>query len=129
MSNELGLKEYNEYVNGTMDIDNNKPNLLFVCEANAQRSPTFEIWFKKNRPQYNIKSTGTAHGYPHALTEELLQWADTVWCMDLEQDIFIYRRFPRYCWKVKVIGCSDQYQRESKQLYNRIEFWAMKEKL
>ena len=128
MSNKLGLNEYNEYVNGTMDIDNN-PNLLFVCEANAQRSPTFEIWFKENRPQYNVKSTGTAHGYPHALTEELLQWADTVWCMDLEQDRFIKRKFQDYYYKVKIIGCSDKYNRESLQVYRIIEHWVEKEGL
>ena len=129
MRNELGLKEYNEYVNGTMDIDNNNPNLLFVCEANAQRSPTFEKWFKKNRPQYNVKSTGTAHGYPHALTEELLQWADTVWCMDLEQCKFIDRKFPDFIRKVKIVGCSDQYNRMSPQLCHLITFWVEKEKL
>ncbi len=43
-----------------------------MCEGNAQRSPTFEIWFKENRLQYDVKSTGTAYGYPERMTEELL---------------------------------------------------------
>jgi len=60
-------------------------NLLFVCEGNAQRSPTFEIWFKKNKPQYNVKSTGTAYGYPERLNKEILEWADRIFLMDLEQ--------------------------------------------
>jgi predicted protein tyrosine phosphatase len=101
-------------------------NLLFVCEGNAQRSPTFEIWFKKYKPQYNVKSTGTAYGYPERMTDELLEWADVIYCMDLEQDMFINRRFPDYYDKVEIVGCSDQYQRESKHLYRRIVYWVEK---
>lgn len=104
-------------------------NLLFVCEGNAQRSPTFEIWFKENRPQYEVKSTGTAFGYPERLNEELLKWADVIYCMDLEQDRFIQRRFSKYHSKVKIVGCSDQYNRESPQLYRLIEYWVEKEEL
>lgn len=104
-------------------------NLLFVCEGNAQRSPTFELWFKMHRPQYSVKSTGTAFGYPERLNEELLMWADTIYCMDLEQERFIHRRFPEYICKVKIIGCSDQYNRESLQLYRLIEYWTEKEGL
>ena len=75
--------------------DNNMTlkNILFVCEGNAQRSPTFEIWFKKNRPQYNTKSTGCSWGYPERMTTELLEWADTIFIMDLEQEKFINRKF------------------------------------
>lgn len=101
-------------------------NILFVCEGNAQRSPTFELWFKKYRPQYNTKSTGTAYGYPERLNPALLDWADLIFVMDLEQDRFIFRRFSEYYSKVKIIGCSDQYPRESPQLYRIIEYWVEK---
>lgn len=103
--------------------------LLFICEGNAQRSPTFEIWFKKNRPQYEVKSTGTAYGYPERMTSALLEWADVIYLMDLNQEMFMQRKFPEFVYKTKIIGCSDQYSRESAELYRLIEYWVKKSKL
>lgn len=101
-------------------------NLLFICAGNLQRSPTFEIWFKKNRPQYNVKSSGTSYGYPERMTTELLEWADIIYLMDLEQELFMKRKFPEYLYKTQIVGCSDQYGRESKELFSLIEYWAKK---
>lgn len=100
--------------------------LLFICEGNAQRSPTFEIWFKENRPQYDVKSTGTAYGYPERITQELLYWADKIYLMDLNQELFMKRKFPQFLFKTEIIGVSDQYQRESAELYRLIEYWVKK---
>ncbi len=104
--------------------DKEMKKLLFVCEANAQRSPTFEIWFKEHRPDYEVKSTGVSWGYPERLNEELLEWADRVFLMDLEQEMFMLRKFPQFVYKTEIIGCSDQYPRESPQLYRLIEHWV-----
>ena len=104
-------------------------NLLFVCEGNAQRSPTFEIWFKKNRPWYNVKSVGTAFNYSCISIGELLKWADVIYVMDLEQEMFIDRKFPEFLEKVIVIGCGDKYPRESPQLFRLIEYWVKKNNL
>ena len=101
-----------------------KLRLLFICAGNAQRSPTFEIWFKKNRTQYDVRSTGTYCGYPYRMSEELLTWADRIYVMDLEQKIFIARKYPEFLSKVSVVGCSDQYSRESTELYHLIEYWV-----
>lgn len=103
--------------------------ILFICAGNAQRSPSFEIWFKKNRPQYDVKSTGTAYGYPERMTEELLTWADKIYLMDLEQEMFMQRKFPHYLEKTEIIGCSDQYSRESNELNNLIWYWTKKVRL
>lgn len=129
MANELGVTEYNKYVDDAMSIDNDNPNFLFVCEGNAQRSPTFEKWFKLQRKQYNVKSTGTAFAYENPLTSELLTWADVIYCMDLEQCKFISRKFPQFIGKVEIVGCSDQYSRMSPQLCRLIEFWVERENL
>lgn len=104
----------------------NKTTILFICEGNAQRSPTFELWFKEHRPQYETKSTGTAYGYPERLTEELLNWADIIFVMDLNQEMFIARKYPKQLKKVILIGVSDQYNRESPELYRLIEYWVKK---
>lgn len=100
--------------------------LLFVCAANAQRSPSFEIWFKANRPQYEVRSAGCYWGYPYRIDEEILSWADKVYVMDLEQEIFIARKYPEFLNKVEVIGVSDQYSRESPEINNLIWYWTKK---
>lgn len=101
-------------------------NLLFVCEGNLERSPTFEIWFKKNRPLYDVRSAGTSVYSDRRLTKELLEWADVVYVMDLEQEMFIDRKFPEFVCKVTVIGCNDVYQREGNRLFGLIEYWVKK---
>ena len=104
-------------------------NLLFVCRGNAQRSPTFEVWFKKHRPQYNVKSAGTMSDSCQTLTRELLEWADTVYVMDLGQEMFIARKFPEFLGRVIVVGVDDDYQRESPTLLRLVEYWATKNNL
>lgn len=120
--------EFDKVVARTLS-DDTRLRLLFVCEGNAQRSPTFQSWFEMHKPKYNVRSTGTAFAYMYPLNEDLLLWADTIYCMDLEQAKFIKRRFPESYSKVKVVGCSDQYNRESPQLYRLIEYWVETEGL
>ena len=100
--------------------------LLFVCEGNEQRSPSFEKWFKENRPGYEVKSAGTAKALPGEINRDLLEWADRVFLMDLEQEIFIKREFPEFLSKCEIVGCSDQYSGYSEQLNRLIRYWANK---
>ena len=100
--------------------------LLFICAGNIQRSPSFEIWFKKNRPEYEVKSTGTDYGYPERMNKELLEWADKIFLMDLEQEMFVAMKFPEYLNKTEIIGCKDRYDRESPKLIALIEYWVNK---
>lgn len=100
--------------------------ILFVCAGNINRSISFEIWFKKNKPEYDVRSTGTAYGYPFRMSDELLEWADRIFLMDLEQEIFMTAKFPEFICKTEIIGVSDQYERESKELYMLIEYWVRK---
>lgn len=100
--------------------------LLFVCEGNEQRSPSFEIWFRENRKMYEVRSAGTAKALPGEINRDVLEWADRVFLMDLEQEIFIKREYPEFLSKCEIIGCSDQYSRESGELNRVIKFWANK---
>lgn len=99
-------------------------NLLFVCTGNVQRSPIFERWFRGNRLQYNVRSTGTAYGYPYRMTDDLLNWADKIFLMDLEQEMFIKQKFPEFLNKCEIIGCSDQYSSDSSKLKELIWYWT-----
>ncbi len=100
-------------------------NILFVCEYNLNRSPFFKDWFKKNRPQYNVRSCGTSYGYLDKLSKELLEWADKVYVMDIEQEMSIKRRFPDFMNKIEIIGVSDG----TPNLYKIIEYWVEKKEL
>jgi predicted protein tyrosine phosphatase len=100
--------------------------LLFVCAGNVNRSPSFEIWFKEHKPEYEVKSTGTAYGYPERMSKELLRWADKIFLMDLEQEMFMAVKFPEFLYKIEIVGCKDRYERESQQLNELIEYWADK---
>lgn len=106
--------------------DKKMKNLLFVCEGNEQRSPSFEIWFKEHRPQYNVRSAGTASVYFEQINKDILEWADRIFLMDLEQERFISREFSQFVDKTEMIGCSDQYARGDSQLIRVIEYWVRK---
>ena len=101
-------------------------NILFVCNANVNRSPSFERWTKKNRPRYNVKSCGCFYSYYTPMDEEILEWADKIYVMDLEQETYISRKFHNFLDKVEVIGISDQYDPDETALIELIEYWVRK---
>lgn len=103
--------------------------LLFVCDGNEQRSPTFENWFEENRPQqYKVRSAGISAGHPYQITDrnvhKTLYWADRVFCMDMEQFRYLWERYPSTRDKIEVIGISDNYGRGENRLLHLVEFWA-----
>lgn len=99
--------------------------LLFVCMGNLNRSPTFERWFKKNRPQYEVKSTGTAYNPTGIQRGILFTWADKIFVMDLSQEMYIAQYYPKHISKVEVIGISDQYDPDEHELILLVQYWAM----
>ena len=103
-------------------------NILFVCNMNQQRSPTFEGVFR-DQSDHNVKSAGILFGSETELSDDLLEWADKVYVMDLRQELDIVRNFNRFTYKVKTIGVSDEYPRDSPQLINLAVYWGVKEGL
>lgn len=113
----------NTYINLFNIINIGKMKILFVCNANLNRSPTFEKYFKKHLPQHEAKSAGIYYGYPHQLNEELMEWADKVFVMDYSQKKHIFYRYRSHYNKVEVIGISDEYDPDDKPLLDLIDFW------
>lgn len=101
--------------------------LLFVCNANLNRSITFEHYFKKNKYKnmYEVKSCGTLYGYPNKLNKKLIDWADVIYVMDMMQYKFIHDNYQEAITlrKVKIVGISDQYNPDDYMLIELIEFW------
>lgn len=99
-------------------------NILFVCNGNAQRSPTFERFFKKklDPKDYDIRSAGIYSGYPYIVNQELIDWAEKIYVMDLEQAYHICKYY-KHPATLEMIGVSDQYTPDDPELIKLIEFW------
>jgi predicted protein tyrosine phosphatase len=90
-------------------------NVLFICTANLERSPTAEMVFK-DYPGWNVRSAGTS---PYAVTPvstELLAWADHVIVMRNIHLEKILEISPSSLDKTKVLHIEDRYHRCSSEL-------------
>ncbi|MFP4115499.1 MAG: hypothetical protein ACLFUA_14120 [Spirochaetales bacterium] len=72
-----------------------KQNVLFVCTANQQRSPTAEEIYSDDR-RFNVKPAGTSQLANQPVTAELVRWADLVVAMEDGHAQSIRDRFERH---------------------------------
>lgn len=98
-------------------------NILFVCSANLNRSPTFEKRIRNKFPEHNIESRGI---YFNNINNNILKWADKVFVMDLSHEMFVSRYYPKYLNKVVTVGISDQYDPDDPELLDLIDYWLTK---
>ncbi|MEL6634424.1 MAG: phosphotyrosine protein phosphatase [Bacteroidota bacterium] len=79
-----------------------KKKILFVCTVNRMRSATaHEIY--KNDPRFDVKSAGTHPDAHQVLTQELLDWADSIIVMEKEHRNQIRKRFPQIYASKKIV--------------------------
>jgi predicted protein tyrosine phosphatase len=99
--------------------------ILFICQCNVNRSPTFASVVRKTYPELEVKDAGVwfSENYGKPIDEGLVAWADVVYAMDWEQKMALAERFPQYDEKVKIIGISDQYDRDEPRLVEIIQYW------
>lgn len=90
-------------------------NILFVCAANINRSPTAEFWFSLRNPDNEYQSAGSSraachiHGGNH-LNQIQLEWADQIICMDRRNKTEIERDFGSgFSSKIEVVDIADEY--------------------
>lgn len=67
---------------------------LFVCSQNRLRSPTAEQIFA-GREGIEVSSAGTNNDAENPLTDELIEWADTIVVMERAHRNKVQKRFPR----------------------------------
>mgnify|MGYP006306562241 FL=1 len=86
-------------------------NVLFVCTANQQRSPTAEQMYRDD-PRFEVRSAGTDALFGREVTSGDLQWADLVVVMESRHEHKIRRYFPEESSGVKlvVLDIPDIYQ-------------------
>ena len=98
-------------------------NVLFVCSANRDRSPTAERVFREV-PGWDVRSAGTSLDAETRVTGEVLEWADRVFVME-ERHLETVVGLCRSCLgKTTVLGIEDVYGRNSAKLVRAREPWA-----
>jgi len=98
--------------------------VLVLCNANLNRSPTVARFLREFKKELDIKDAGVYSGYPNQINKDLVDWADIIFVMDLEQYRFINEHYEKHP-PVFVLGVSDCYDRYGKRLYELL-FWYFK---
>lgn len=89
-------------------------NILFVCSANVNRSPSAEFWFSLRNPENVYESAGSCevacriHNGKY-VTSEQIENADRIICMDERNRNELNKNFPGFEAKIEVAGILDQY--------------------
>ncbi|MFW5728650.1 MAG: phosphotyrosine protein phosphatase [bacterium] len=96
-------------------------NVLFVCTANQQRSPTAERMYE-NDPRFRVDSAGTDAFFGNRVSSKKLRWADVVVVMEEHHARSIRERFPEEAKTVEmvVLGIPDVYQFMEQRLQQEI---------
>ena len=97
-------------------------NVLFICTANLQRSPTAESLFQNWRGQWETKSAGIRPdpgGF--VLTQELIDWADLVIVMEAVHAYYIKSHFMCDPRKLRILGIRDRYYRDDPELIEELK--------
>ena len=76
--------------------------LLFVCTANRQRSTTAHTIYE-NDSRFEVKSAGTDKAATTVLTDELLNWADSILVMEKHHRNHIRNLFPDIYRNKKIV--------------------------
>jgi len=96
-------------------------NILFVCTAGQQRSPTgAELYETKG---YNTDFAGIHGMSGRALTEDKMQWADTIVAMEEMHRQYIVQNYPEQADEneINVLNIPDVYYRNDPELQHRIQ--------
>jgi len=80
-----------------------KIKLLFVCIVNRMRSATAHRIYERDE-RFEVKSAGTDSTANTVLTEDLLNWADSIIVMEKRHRNYIRSLFPNI-YKSKRIVC------------------------
>lgn len=93
-----------------------KPRLLFVCSANRERSPTAEALYNQGGA-CEARSCGLDPTAFIPASEELIEWADVIFCMEQVHAETLLHRFPGVrSNKVFVLHILDNYPRHDPHL-------------
>ena len=79
-----------------------KLKLLFVCTINRMRSATAHKLYE-NDSRFEVKSAGTDKTANTVLSDEILNWADSIVVMEKHHRNYIRKYFPEIYRKKKIV--------------------------
>ncbi|MFO1172817.1 MAG: phosphotyrosine protein phosphatase [Hyphomicrobiaceae bacterium] len=94
-------------------------NVLFVCSANVDRSPTAEEMFR-DHPGIAVASAGTLPDAVRPLNADHIAWADIILVMEDAHREAIAARFGETP-KIVVLGIPDDYRRGDAELVTLLQ--------
>jgi len=74
--------------------NSNKKHLLFICTSAMDRSPCAAELFN-NSKNYEAKFAGISKGAEVVLTKEAIIWADTIFTMEPDHQVFVLENFEK----------------------------------
>ena len=92
-----------------------KTHLLFVCTANIDRSRAGEALFE-NSKRYEAKSAGIHAFAETRISQEAIDWADVIFCMEHEHKQHIIDNFDVDINKIIVLNITNEYARHDPEL-------------
>lgn len=96
-----------------------KKHLLFVCSCNLDRSPAAASLFDGNK-DYESKSCGILPHSEVVISQDLIKWADIIFCMQDEHKFHILRTFRAFDKDIRVLNVSNDYLREDPLLLEEL---------
>jgi len=84
-------------------MKDHKLKVLFVCTINRMRSATAHKIYEGD-DRFEVKSAGTDNSATTVISDELLNWADSIIVMEKHHRNFIRNNFPKI-YKGKKIVC------------------------
>lgn len=82
--------------------NNEKLKVLFVCTVNRMRSATAHKIYEDD-PRFEVKSAGTDKSANTVLSEEILNWADSIVVMEKHHRSHIRKLFPDVYRNKKIV--------------------------
>jgi len=99
----MGSTEKKRYETNQYVLKIRKLKLLFVCTVNRMRSATAHKIYE-NDIRFEVKSAGTDKTANTVLSDEILNWADSIVVMEKHHRNYIRKHFPEI-YKTKKIVC------------------------
>ena len=96
-----------------------KKNVLVVCDGNINRSPTVAKFLQERHSDWEVQHAGLYYGYPLMVTQELVDWSDVIYVMEVAQLKRLHNKF-KNIHHVIVLGIPDEYDAFSDELYQEI---------
>jgi predicted protein tyrosine phosphatase len=98
--------------------------VLCVCSAGILRSATAAHILCQDPYNFNTRNVGTASYALIPLTEDLIQWADEIVCMEPEHEIVVRNKMIEWSYSKPIITLhiEDIYEYRNPELVNLINF-------